>query len=173
MAFNTATKLHVMLFRLANDPVVFQRCVCFCVYMSPLCFCQTLQKHVLHLRAILQHLLQSQVCVEAEKCEFNVTSVSLGFCSLCMRQPNGLWTHQGSAELTRPAVKRLFTQTVAFKPHTGSLGSSSIEQFNFKIRIQWQMFSIKVTEWSPAARCVFSVVQFICQLIVLIKIIIV
>ena len=41
-----------------------------------LIFSKTLPEHILHVRQVLQHLLQSQLYVKIEKCEFHVSQVS-------------------------------------------------------------------------------------------------
>uniref|UniRef100_A0A8P4GPN0 Gypsy retrotransposon integrase-like protein 1 n=1 Tax=Dicentrarchus labrax TaxID=13489 RepID=A0A8P4GPN0_DICLA len=93
-AFNTPLghfEYLVMPFGLTNAPAVFQAMVndvlrdmlnrFLFVYLDDiLIFSQSQEEHVQHVRQVLQRLLENKLYVKAEKCEFNVTSVSfLGF----------------------------------------------------------------------------------------------
>lgn len=81
----------VMCFRLTNAPAVFQALVndvlhnllnkTIFVYLDDiLVFSPDKQPHIHHVRQVLEWLLQHQLYVKAEKCEFHVPSVSfLGF----------------------------------------------------------------------------------------------
>lgn len=80
-----------MPFGFTNAPVVFQALVndvlCYMinkfvfVYLDGLLlFSHSLQEHIYNVRAILQCLLQNQLCVKAKKCKFHFSTVSfLGF----------------------------------------------------------------------------------------------
>ena len=80
-----------MPFGLTNAPAVFQALVndvlrdllnvCVFVYLDDiLIFSRSRQEHVVHVRQVLQRLLENQLFVKAEKCEFHVSEVSfLGF----------------------------------------------------------------------------------------------
>ena len=80
-----------MPFGLTNAPAVFQGLlkdvlrdmlnICVFVYLDDiLIFSKTKQDHVQHVRRVLQRLLENQLFVKAEKCEFHVPEVSfLGF----------------------------------------------------------------------------------------------
>ncbi|KAI2644696.1 Retrotransposon-like protein 1 [Labeo rohita] len=93
-AFSTSTGHYeycVMPFELANSPLVFQSFIndvfrdmldrCVIVYINDiLIFSDSFQDHVLHVRAVLQRLVQYQLYAKAEKCEFHQTSFSfLGY----------------------------------------------------------------------------------------------
>uniref|UniRef100_A0A672Z804 Gypsy retrotransposon integrase-like protein 1 n=1 Tax=Sphaeramia orbicularis TaxID=375764 RepID=A0A672Z804_9TELE len=93
-AFNTPSGHYeylVMPFGLTNAPAVFQALVndvlrdmlnqFVFVYLDDiLIFSPDEETHVLHVRQVLQRLLQNQLYVKAEKCEFHQASVSfLGF----------------------------------------------------------------------------------------------
>lgn len=80
-----------MPFGLTNAPAVFQTLVndvfrdlfnvCVFVYLDDiLIFSKSRQEHVVHVRQVLQRLLENQFIIKAEKCEFHVSEVSfLGF----------------------------------------------------------------------------------------------
>ncbi|KAL0168429.1 hypothetical protein M9458_036651, partial [Cirrhinus mrigala] len=93
-AFSTSTGHYeycVMPFGLANSPSVFQSFIndvfrdmldcCVIVYIDDiLIFSDSFQNHILHVRAVLQCLVQYQLYAKAEKCEFHQTSISfLGY----------------------------------------------------------------------------------------------
>ncbi|XP_061550331.1 uncharacterized protein LOC133411694, partial [Phycodurus eques] len=93
-AFNTPTGHYeylVMPFGLTNAPAVFQNLVndvlrdmlnvYVFVYLDDiLIFSPDEETHIIHVRSVLQQLLQNQLYVKAEKCEFHRASVSfLGF----------------------------------------------------------------------------------------------
>ena len=93
-AFNTPSGHYeylVMPFGLTSAPAVFQGLlnnvlrdmlnICVFVYLDDiLIFSKTKQDHVQHVRRVLQRLLENQLFVKAEKCEFHVPEVSfLGF----------------------------------------------------------------------------------------------
>ena len=93
-AFNTPSGHYeylVMPFGLTNAPAVFQGLlndvlrdmlnICVFVYLDDIqIFSETKQDHVQHVRRVLQRLLENQLFVKAEKCEFHVPEVSfLGF----------------------------------------------------------------------------------------------
>ncbi|KAJ8333610.1 hypothetical protein SKAU_G00416180 [Synaphobranchus kaupii] len=93
-AFNTPLGHYeylVVPFGLTNAPAVFQGMVndvlrdlsgkCVFVYIDDiLIFSKSPQEHVLHVREVLQRLLENQLFVKAEKCSFHVSSVPfLGF----------------------------------------------------------------------------------------------
>ncbi|CAK6976493.1 hypothetical protein LDENG_00158670%2C partial, partial [Scomber scombrus] len=93
-AFNTPTGHYeylVMPFGLTNAPAVFQTLVndvlrdmvnkFVFVYLDDiLIFSKSLRDHVHHVRLVLQRLLENQLYVKAEKCEFHQRSTSfLGF----------------------------------------------------------------------------------------------
>ncbi len=93
-AFNTPTGHYeylVLPFGLTNAPAVFQGMVnnvlgdminqFVFVYLDDiLIFSPSLQVHTQHVRQVLQRLLENQLYVKAEKCEFHAQSVSfLGF----------------------------------------------------------------------------------------------
>ena len=80
----------VMPFGLTNAPAVFQTLVDILrdmlhqfvfVYLDDiLIFSRSLAEHKLHVRQVLQRLLENRLFVKAEKCEFHVPSVAfLGF----------------------------------------------------------------------------------------------
>uniref|UniRef100_A0A8C6P7M8 Gypsy retrotransposon integrase-like protein 1 n=3 Tax=Nothobranchius furzeri TaxID=105023 RepID=A0A8C6P7M8_NOTFU len=81
----------VMPFGLTNAPAVFQSLVnsvlgdmlnkYVTVYLDDiLIFSKTLEQHVLHVRSVLQRLLENRLYVKAEKCVFHVSTVKfLGF----------------------------------------------------------------------------------------------
>lgn len=84
-----------MPFGLTNAPMVFQALVndMLCnmlnqflfVYIDDISiFSETLEKHTQHVRLVLQHLLENQLFVKAEKCEFHASSVT--FPGLVMQQ---------------------------------------------------------------------------------------
>lgn len=89
-AFNTPCGHYeylVMPFGLTNAPAVFQSMIndvlrdmlntFVFVYLDDiLIFSQTREEHVDHVRRVLQRLLQHQLFVKAEKCEFHQTTVS-------------------------------------------------------------------------------------------------
>lgn len=92
--FNTPSGQYeylVMPFGLTNAPAVFQALVndilrdllnvCVFVYLDDiLIFSKSRQEHVVHVRQVLQRLLENRLFVKAEKCEFHVSEVSfLGF----------------------------------------------------------------------------------------------
>lgn len=88
-AFNTPLghfEYLVMPFGLTNAPAVFQAMVndvlcdfvnrCVFVYLDDiLIFSKTLAEHQVHVRQVLQCLLENCLLVKGEKCEFHVTSV--------------------------------------------------------------------------------------------------
>ncbi|KAK2898059.1 hypothetical protein Q8A73_014439 [Channa argus] len=93
-AFNTPSGHYeylVMPFGLTNAPAVFQHLVndvlgdmlnrfVFVYLYYILIFSRSETEHVQHVRQVLQRLLQNQLFVKAEKCEFHTTSVSfLGY----------------------------------------------------------------------------------------------
>ena len=93
-AFNTPTGHYeylVMPFGLTNAPAVFQALIndvlremlnrSVFVYLDDiLIFSKSLHEHVHHVRAVLQRLLDNNLFVKPEKCEFHVSEVSfLGF----------------------------------------------------------------------------------------------
>ena len=93
-AFNTPNGHYeylVMPFGLTNAPAVFQGLVndvlrdllnvSVFVYLDDiLIFSKSRQEHVVHVRQVLQRLLENQLFVKAEKCEFHASEVSfLGF----------------------------------------------------------------------------------------------
>ncbi|XP_061633832.1 retrovirus-related Pol polyprotein from transposon opus [Phyllopteryx taeniolatus] len=93
-AFNTPTGHYeylVMPFGLTNAPAVFQNLVndvlrdmlnvYVFVYLDDiLIFSPDEETHIIHVRSVLQQLLQNQLYVKAKKCEFHKASVSfLGF----------------------------------------------------------------------------------------------
>ncbi len=93
-AFNTPSGHYeylVMPFGLTNSPAVFQNLVndvlgdmlsrFVFVYLDDiLIFSKSETEHGQHVRAVLQRLLQNQLFVKAEKCEFHFSTVSfLGF----------------------------------------------------------------------------------------------
>lgn len=93
-AFNTANGHYeylVMPFGLTNAPAVFQALVndvfrdmlnrCVFVYLDDiLVFSRSAQEHVAHVRQVLQRLLENQLFVKAEKCEFHRSTISfLGY----------------------------------------------------------------------------------------------
>lgn len=68
-----------MLFGLTNAPAVFQALVndvrrdflnIFVYLDNILIFSKFLQEHQVHIRAVLQHLLENRLYVKAEKCGF-------------------------------------------------------------------------------------------------------
>ena len=81
----------VMPFGLTNAPAVFQALVndvlrdmldqFVFVYLDDILICSTdEQTHIQHVRQVLHRLLENQLFVKAEKCEFHVSTVSfLGF----------------------------------------------------------------------------------------------
>uniref|UniRef100_A0A9J7Y6K0 Gypsy retrotransposon integrase-like protein 1 n=1 Tax=Cyprinus carpio carpio TaxID=630221 RepID=A0A9J7Y6K0_CYPCA len=89
-AFNTPRghfEYRVLPFGLSNAPAVFQALVndvlrdmidrFVFVYLDDiLIFSSSFQDHVQHVRQVLQRLLENQLFVKAEKCEFHVQSVS-------------------------------------------------------------------------------------------------
>ncbi len=89
-AFNTPLgqfEYRVLLFGLVNAPAVFQALVndvlsdmlniFIFVYLDDiLIFSPSLQEHVLHVRRVLQRLLENRLFVKAEKCVFHASSVS-------------------------------------------------------------------------------------------------
>ena len=93
-AFNTPSGHYeylVMPFGLTNAPAVFQGLVndvlrnllniCVFVYLDDiLIFSRSEQEHVVHVRQVLQRLLENQLFVKAEKCDFHTTEIAfLGF----------------------------------------------------------------------------------------------
>ncbi|XP_057179663.1 uncharacterized protein LOC130547611 [Triplophysa rosa] len=90
MAFNTPSGHYeylVLPFGLTNAPAVFQGLVndvlgdminrFVFVYLDDiLIFSQSLQEHTRHVRRVLQRLLENQLFVKAEKCEFHSDTVS-------------------------------------------------------------------------------------------------
>ena len=93
-AFNTPLghfKYLVMPFGLTNAPAVFQSLVNYVlrdmlnhsvfVYLDDiLIFSRTVEEHRIHVRQVLQRLLENRLYVKAEKCEFRVPSISfLGY----------------------------------------------------------------------------------------------
>lgn len=80
-----------MLFGLINVPAVFQALVndvlqdllnrfVFIYLDDILFFSRSAQEHVLHVRQVLQRLLENQLLVKAEKCEFHRSAISfLGY----------------------------------------------------------------------------------------------
>ncbi|KAI3376076.1 hypothetical protein L3Q82_016603 [Scortum barcoo] len=93
-AFNTPLghfEYQVMPFGLTNAPAVFQAMIndvlrdmlnrFIFVYLDDiLIFSRSLPEHTQHVRQVLQRLLENQLFVKAEKCEFHVSKVSfLGF----------------------------------------------------------------------------------------------
>lgn len=93
-AFNTPSGHYeylVMPFGLTNAPAVFQSLVndilrdmlnlFVFVYLDDiLIFSKSKKEHILHVRQVLQRLLENQLFVKAEKCDFHQSSVSfLGF----------------------------------------------------------------------------------------------
>lgn len=93
-AFNTHLghfEYLVMPFGLTNAPAVFQALVndvlrdfinrCAFVYLDDiLVFSKTVKEHEVHVRQILQRLLENRLFVKAEKCDFHVDSVAfLGY----------------------------------------------------------------------------------------------
>lgn len=93
-AFNTPLghfEYLVMPFGLTNAPAVFQTLVndvlqdflnlFVFVYLDDiLIFSRTPEEHQVHVRSVLQRLLENRLFVKAEKCEFHVSSVSfLGY----------------------------------------------------------------------------------------------
>lgn len=94
MVFNTHLghfEYLVMPYGLTNAPAIFQALVndilrdfikrCAIVYLDDiLIFSKSLAEHEVHVRQILQHLLESKLFVKAEKCEFHMdTVVFLGY----------------------------------------------------------------------------------------------
>ena len=93
-AFNTPLghfEYLVMPFGLTNAPAVFQALVndvlrdflnkCVFVYLDDiLIFSRSAEEHIVHVRQVLQRLLENKLFVKGEKCEFHVPSVSfLGY----------------------------------------------------------------------------------------------
>ena len=93
-AFNTPSGHYeylVMPFGLSNSPGVFQALVndvlrdmlnrfCFVYLDDILIFSKSVQEHQQHVAQVLQRLLENQLFVKAEKCEFHLSTVSyLGF----------------------------------------------------------------------------------------------
>ena len=93
-AFNTHLghfEYQVMPFGLTNAPAVFQALIndvlrdmlnrFVFVYLDDiLIFSKSVKEHVLHVRTVLQRLMENKLYVKAEKCEFSVSTVSfLGF----------------------------------------------------------------------------------------------
>lgn len=86
-AFNTSNGHYeylVMPFGLTNAPAVFQAlvtCKFVFVYLDDiLIFSPDLNTHVTHVKSVLKRLLEHQLYVKAEKCEFHQKSVSfLGY----------------------------------------------------------------------------------------------
>ena len=93
-AFNTPSGHYeylVMPFGLTNAPAVFQGLVndvlrdllnvCVFVYLDDiLVFSKSEQEHVVHVRQVLQRLLENRLFVKAEKCEFHASEVTfLGY----------------------------------------------------------------------------------------------
>ncbi len=90
MPFNTPSGHYgylVLPFGLTNAPAVFQdlvnsvlgdinQSVCLCVSGWYPIFPPSLQLHTQHVRWVLQHLLENQLFVKAEKCEFHAASVT-------------------------------------------------------------------------------------------------
>lgn len=83
--------MSIWLFGLTNAPAVFQNLVndvlrdfldrFVFVYLDDiLIFSKNLEEHRVHVRAVLQRLLENKLFVKAEKCEFHSPSVSfLGY----------------------------------------------------------------------------------------------
>jgi hypothetical protein len=89
-AFNMASMYYeylVMPFGLTNAPAVFQALFRYMlnrfvfVYLDDiLVFSHSAQVHVLHVRQVLQRLLEDQLFIKAEKCEFHHSTISfLGY----------------------------------------------------------------------------------------------
>ncbi len=93
-AFSTTTghyEYRVMPFGLVNSPSVFQSFIndvfremldhYVIVYIDDiLIYSETLQKHIQHVRSVLQRLIKYQLYAKLEKCEFHTTSVAfLGY----------------------------------------------------------------------------------------------
>uniref|UniRef100_A0A3P9HPM2 Gypsy retrotransposon integrase-like protein 1 n=1 Tax=Oryzias latipes TaxID=8090 RepID=A0A3P9HPM2_ORYLA len=88
-AFNTPLghfEYLVMLFGLTNAAAVFQRLVndvlrdflnrFVFVYLDDiLIYSPTLDQHIIHVRRVLEHLLENRLFVKAEKCEFHVSTI--------------------------------------------------------------------------------------------------
>ncbi|KAK9537832.1 hypothetical protein VZT92_005410 [Zoarces viviparus] len=84
--FSAGNTEMVILFGLTNAPAVFQALVndvlrdflnrfVFVVIDDILIFSPNPQEHTNHVRQVLQRLLENQLFVKAEKCEFHVSSV--------------------------------------------------------------------------------------------------
>lgn len=75
-----------MPFGLTNPPAVFQRLVndilrdvlkrFVFVYLDILIYSTDISQHTNHLRLVLEHLLENQLFVKAEKCEFHAPTTS-------------------------------------------------------------------------------------------------
>ena len=90
-----------MPFGLTNAPAVFQALVndvlrdmlnqfVFVFLDDILIFSKSLKEHVTHVRKVLQRLLENQLFVKAEKCEFHAQFMAfLGYIMAVGEHPNG------------------------------------------------------------------------------------
>lgn len=119
-------KFLVMPFGLTSAPAIFQALVndvlrdflswpVFAYLDDILIFSRTLEEHVLHVRQMLQRLLQNKLFVKAEKCEFHVDSVSfLGYVIESGQVKTDPQKIQAVAEWPIPTIRKQLQQFLGF-----------------------------------------------------------
>ena len=74
------------------------------VYLDDiLVFSSSAQEHVLHTQQVFQRLLEVQLFVKAEKCEFHISTVS--FHQRCRKYADGFWKGDSGAGLASTHIQ--------------------------------------------------------------------